>query len=154
LQKKGIMQKEALEKKLKMFEGVCRDKGIRLTHQRLELYREIALDTSHPSAEDIYVRIRSKLPTISLDTVYRTLSTFESFGVIGRLEILDDRARFDSNPRPHCHMVCVECKNIWDFTWPEFEETELPHQTGGWGHIKSRHIEIRGICEDCLRKRR
>jgi Fur family peroxide stress response transcriptional regulator len=148
------MKEEPLETKLKRFEDICRGRGIRLTHQRIELFREIAMDKSHPSAEEIYVRIRLKMPTISLDTVYRTLSTFESFGLIGRLEALDDRARFDSNPRPHCHLVCHRCKEVKDLEWPEFEDAPLPPQTRGWGHIKSRHIEIRGFCGKCLKEDR
>jgi Fur family peroxide stress response transcriptional regulator len=146
------MHKEPLERKLEAFESICREKGIRLTHQRLELFREIAMDTSHPSAEEIFRRMRTKMPTISFDTVYRTLSTFEKCGIIGRLEILDDRARFDSNPRPHAHLICCECRQVQDLNWPEIEETKLPAQARGWGHVKSRHIEIRGLCQLCLKR--
>lgn len=146
------MRKEILERKLEVFEDICKKKGIRMTHQRLELFREIAMDTSHPSAEEIFKRIRTKMPTISFDTVYRTLSTFEKCGIIGRLEILDDRARFDSNPLPHAHLICCECKQVADLNWPEFEAARLPASTRGWGQIKSRHIEIRGLCQACLKK--
>lgn len=148
------MNEDSLETKLERFTETCRERGIRLTHQRIEMFREIAMDKTHPSAEAIYMRIRAKMPTISLDTVYRTLSTFESFGLIGKLEVLDDRARFDSNPRPHGHLVCARCKDVKDLDWPQLEKAELPPQTKGWGRIKSRHIEVRGLCNKCLKEYR
>ena len=52
-----------------------RDSGLRLTHQRLEIVRVIAADRTHPDVETVYEAVRKRVPTISLDTVYRTLST-------------------------------------------------------------------------------
>ncbi len=146
--------KESFSKRLTEFTEKCRRAGIRLTHQRLELFREIAGDTGHPSAEDVYRRIRSKLPTISLDTVYRTLSTFEHHGIISKVQVLDERARFDPDPFPHNHLVCVKCKGIADFSWPAFEKIQPPPETGKWGRITDKHAELRGVCKKCLKQSR
>jgi Fur family peroxide stress response transcriptional regulator len=131
----------------------CRRLGLKLTHQRLEIYKVLAAEASHPSAEEIHNTLRHTMPTLSLDTVYRTLITFERHGLIRRLEVLDDRARFDANLRVHHHMVCTRCRSAVDFHWPLIEELDVPTETDGWGEIESRHVELRGICKSCLQKR-
>lgn len=144
----------SLPEKLKIFREMCKEAGIRLTHHRLELFREMAAAKDHPSAEDIYERIRPKMPTISLDTVYRTLATFERHGIIVRMQALGERSRYDSNPSPHHHLVCTECKRIQDFKWSQFDQMRAPAVIEGeWGSVNSLHIELRGLCKDCLRKR-
>jgi Fur family peroxide stress response transcriptional regulator len=147
-------REKAVEAKLKTFRGVCKESGIRLTHQRLELFREIAAADDHPSAEDIYRRTRTRMPTISLDTVYRTLATFERRGVISRLQALGEKGRFDPNPSPHNHLVCVRCKKVQDFHWSAFGKLGLPSESKGWGRVESKHAELRGLCRECLREER
>ena len=136
--------------KPKDFEQICKEKGIKLTHQRMEIFHEMTVSEEHLSAEEIHKRLKPKLPMMSLDTVYRTLSTLEQYGIITRVNILDDRVRFDANPTPHHHLVCTKCKCIQDFYWPIFNEMELPPETGHWGKTNSTHIEIRGICKNCM----
>jgi Fur family peroxide stress response transcriptional regulator len=140
----------APKKHLKEFEKICRGSGLKLTHQRIEILRVLASSSEHPSAERIHNILIAKFPTISLDTVYRTLFTFEKLGIISRVHILDDRSRFDANLTPHHHMVCTKCKSIMDFYWPTFDEIELPHDTKKWGRIKSRQVEVRGMCDSCM----
>ena len=136
--------------KLDAFEKICRENGLKMTHQRLQIFSELASSAEHPSAESIFKRLISRFPTLSLDTVYRTLFTFEKLGIISKVQAIDDRARFDGNPLPHHHMVCTKCKNIIDFYWPAFDEIQLPHETKKWGRIKSRQVEVRGLCDRCL----
>ena len=54
--------------------------------------------------------------------------------------------------KPHHHLVCIKCKKIQDFYWPDIEEMEIPEETKGWGLIKNRYLELRGICQECLDK--
>jgi len=144
-------KKHTLREKIEAFEHVCRDKGIKLTHQRMEIFREIAHSVTHPSAEEIHKRLKSKLPMISLDTVYRTLSTFETIGIISKVSVLVNKVRFDSNLIPHHHLVCTKCKGILDFYWPTFYKIKVPSETKKWGKILAKQVELRGICESCLR---
>ena len=130
----------------------CKE-GIKLTHQRLEILEEISRAYDHPSAEELYGRIRKRLPTIAIDTIYRTLGTLERMGLISRVEVLDNQSRFDPNTELHHHLVCVLCKSIEDFSWPSFDKMKLPAGTEKWGRTLSSHAELRGICTSCLRKR-
>lgn len=136
--------------RLKAFEEICRELGLKLTHQRLEIFRVLANAEDHPSAEGVYERVKAKIPPISFDTVYRTLALFERHGVIARVNHLADRTRYDSNMTVHHHMVCTRCKRIRDFYWPAVDEMEAPEETKGWGSIEGAYLELRGICRACL----
>lgn len=145
-------QTESLKHKLKAFETCCRREGLKLTHQRLEIFRELASTYDHPSANAIYQRVQVRIPTISLDTVYRTLLTFEDCGLIARIHAFDDQARFDADVTPHQHLACIECKRVEDLHWEGFEDIEPPKRTEEWGEVKSKHVVLRGICKKCLKK--
>ena len=92
-----------------------RESGVKLTHQRMEIFREIVGRTDHPDAASIYESVRKRLPTVSLDTVYRTLSMLKDAGLISTLGPSQDRVRFDANVAPHHHFVCTKCGKTEDF---------------------------------------
>ncbi|MCP4902132.1 MAG: transcriptional repressor [bacterium] len=128
----------------------CRRRNLKLTHQRLEIYRELVTGSGHPSAEELYRRLKPRMPTLALDTVYRTLLTFENHGLIARVEALDDRARFETNLSVHHHLVCTQCRRPFDFYWPDIDQLKLPDEISSWGQVTSRHLELRGTCRHCL----
>ncbi len=128
---------------------IFREYGLKLTQQRLEILKALLEQGGHPSAEEVYRRVRPSLPTVSLDTVYRALELFNRIGVITRVEVLDDRARFEPKDSPHHHLVCVLCRSIEDFSSPEADRIKPP-EAGGWGRVLSNHLELRGICRACL----
>ena len=103
-----------LKKKTRHAYKLLKGTGLKLTHQRLEILHILMSDVDHPSAEDIYERIKPKVPTISFDTVYRTLALFEHHGIISRVQYLDDKSRYDPNTARHYHFVCTRCRTIRD----------------------------------------
>lgn len=144
-----ILSDELLEK----FYTACEEYGVKVTHQRLEIYREIASAKDHPSAEDIYKRVKKRTPMISLDTVYRTLALFERSRIITRVHPLDDHCRFDPNTETHHHFICLQCKKVEDFYWQGFDQLTPPAEAQQWGLIKSQLVELHGICSVCLKKK-
>lgn len=142
------------DERLERFYTACKDCGIKVTHQRLEIFREIAIACDHPSAEDIHQRVKKRMPMISLDTIYRTLSLFEQCRIISRVHPLDDHSRFDPNTEIHQHFICTRCKKIIDFTWPDFNQLPPPPETQQWGQIQSQSAKLLGICNECLTQRR
>ena len=137
------------EKRQKEFIDLCRRRGMRVTGQRLEVYREIAENLDHPSADMIYEAVRKRVPAISLDTVYRTLDTLEEFGLIYRVNEVCARAHFDANLEPHHHFFCVRCNNVLDVppVWEDREE--IQDKMADYGRVKSVSLQIRGICNKC-----
>ena len=140
------------DRQLKQLKQVCSEAGMKLTHQRLEIFRELMATRDHPSAELIHQRIHKKLPTIAIDTVYRTLTTFDELGLVKKLHILNERTLFDNNLKPHHHFICTHCKRVEDIYWPGFDETLLPEAVAEIGEVQSRHLEIHGVCQHCLHK--
>jgi Fur family peroxide stress response transcriptional regulator len=136
---------------LAWFAEACRQAGLRLTPQRLEIFRELAEATDHPSAEDLHHRLRSKFPPISLDTVYRTLGTFAQHGLIHKVETAESQGRFEVRRTRHHHLICSRCKEILDFTWEAFDAAQLPDEIAGWGHIENRNAVVYGVCSKCQR---
>jgi Fur family peroxide stress response transcriptional regulator len=140
--------------KIDVFKELCRERGLRLTHQRLEIFSVLAEDGSHPSIEDIYNQVVPRLPMISLDTVYRTIATFEEYGLVRRVNFDGSKARFDTNLSDHHHLVCLDCQRVVDFYWPSFDRLKMPRDVAGWDGIDTRQAEIRGICPACQAARK
>jgi Fur family peroxide stress response transcriptional regulator len=145
---------DSRSERTRTFREICRQLGLKLTHQRLEIYSVLSSSQDHPSAEDVYQRVRLRLPIISFDTVYRTLALFERYGVIARVHHLDDRTRYDPNRKPHYHLVCTKCKGIQDFYWPDADRLPTPPEAYDWGSIENRYLELRGVCKECLKTQR
>jgi len=141
---------ESMEQNLQHFELACRKAGLKLTPQRLETYRELLSSQDHPTAEALYRRLRKTLPTVSLDTVYRTLATLVEYGLIARVETKESLGRFEAAGVPHHHLICRRCGQIMDFQWPIMDELSLPEAIGTWGKIDQKSVVVYGICQSCL----
>lgn len=146
-----IAQSE-VERRMARFESICRQEGIKLTHQRIEIFREVAQTCDHPDAEMIYSRVRRRMPTVSLDTVYRTLWMLEDLGLITTLGTNRDRTRFDANLENHHHFVCRLCGYTRDFYSDELDSVQLPPSLQSLGSIEGTHVEVLGICRKCEEK--
>ncbi|KAB0667395.1 transcriptional repressor [Oryzomonas japonica] len=141
---------DALQEQLRRFGDACREAGLKLTHQRLEIFSELARSPDHPSVEALHQRLRKKIPTLSLDTVYRTLATFTRHGMITKVETVESQGRFEVTLAPHHHLICSRCNTIMDFQWPSMDEATLPEAVKEWGRIDNRSVVVYGICKNCL----
>lgn len=146
------IKKKEIEQRMKHFETVCRDGGIKLTHQRIEIYREIAQSGDHPNAEQVFQRVRNRIPTVSLDTVYRTLWLLNDHGLVETLGASRERTRFDANLNSHHHFVCGYCGFTRDFYSNELDNIRLPDSVDFYGEIEATHVEVRGVCRKCAMK--
>ena len=121
-----------------------------MTHQRMVIYQELVSRNDHPSAEDLFETLKTQIPTMALDTVYRTLRLLESINAVKKLELFDERARYDAKLEPHHHCICDRCKAVVDFEWENFDLLDLPDKAANWGPIWSKSLVLRGVCRDCL----
>lgn len=142
---------DPLQEQLTAFELACHQAGLKATHQRLEIYRELITTKDHPTADMLYQRLRMRLPTISLDTVYRTLSTLADHALINRVETAESLARFEVSPVRHHHIICRKCGEIMDFVWSIIDEAPLPTEILNWGNIDHKSIVVYGTCNRCLK---
>ncbi|GAB4338425.1 MAG: transcriptional repressor [Candidatus Abyssubacteria bacterium] len=140
--------KQLQERMSRLKDGLKRS-GLKLTHQRLEIFHEVAKSGAHPDAETIFNGVRERVPTISLDTVYRTLWLLLALGLVTSIGASRERVRFDANLKPHHHFVCVRCGEIRDFSSPHLESIECPEEAEALGKPVSLHVEVRGVCTKC-----
>jgi Fur family peroxide stress response transcriptional regulator len=146
------MDASEVEKRMAHFQEVCRDAGIKLTHQRMEIYREVAQSGDHPDADTVYQGVRQRMPTVSLDTVYRTLWMLKDLGLVNTLGTGRDKARFDANLDQHHHFVCVHCGLTQDLYCEPYNQLKPPKSAKAWGQVLSAHVEVRGVCAQCVDK--
>lgn len=148
---KTAVDKKIMAERMASFPELCLRAGIRVTHQRTEVYREVAAALDHPDVESIHRSVKKRIPQISLDTVYRTLRLFEEKGIITRVSYPGDRARFDGNTGQHHHFICTKCGLIRDFRSDELDAVRPRMKNVPCGRITSVQIELRGLCRRCAR---
>jgi len=88
--------------------------GLRLTRQRLAIYRELTGRYDHPDVDTLFKAVKPRIPRMSLFTVYRTMNALENAGMIWRVATWKGHARYDGNVEPHAHFLCEECGSIHD----------------------------------------
>jgi len=131
--------------------AALRAAGLRLTQQRREVVREIAGSDEHPSVEAVYRRVHTRMPSISIDTVYRTLATLAELGLVARLGTGEGVLRYDANPAQHHHFVCRQCGRIRDVVDAGLDAVA----SGGardLGTVETVHVQFRGVCRDCIER--
>jgi Fur family peroxide stress response transcriptional regulator len=142
------------ESLLDHIQKVVRGAGIKLTHQRLEIFRELAKSTDHPDAETLFRAVQERVPTMSLDTVYRTLWKLRDLGLVKTLGPNQDAVRFDVNVERHHHYVCVRCGLVRDFESEELNELRIPSAVRRFGSVLEAQVEVRGLCPSCTKAER
>ena len=136
------------------FAAECRARGLRRTPQRWAVYRALARDPGHPTAEEVHRRLRRELPSLSLATVYRTLDSLAREGLARRVGGGEGGARFDADLQAHQHLVCRACGRLSDVRYGPLSALEVP--PGELGGFRAEAIEIRilGLCRRCRRRAR
>jgi Fur family peroxide stress response transcriptional regulator len=89
-------------------------KGLRSTRQRLCVFDVILEKKDHPTADDIFLRVRNKLPKISFATVYNCLETFVECGLVKKINLDRTSSRYCPNLAPHAHFKCADTGKIID----------------------------------------
>ncbi len=145
---------EETQRRVQALSAGIRQSGLRVTPQRLAVIREIAASDAHPDVETLYRGIHEHVPTISLDTVYRTVSTLVENGLIDRVTATSGPARYDGNPFPHHHFVCARCGRIEDIHSPELDALDPGEQVAALGDVESVQIQYRGVCAACRNEAR
>lgn len=124
---------------------------LRMTHQREIILEELRRSKTHPTADELYERIKKKLPRISLATVYRNLEILSESGLIKKLEISGRQKRFDWDPSDHDHVYCTKCQRVDNIPTETAPLLSIePNQQRGY-RITGCRIEFYGLCPNCLK---
>ena len=133
--------------------AALKQRKFRLTPQRIELVRLIASSEGHPSAAQLYAKIRVRFPTMSHATVYKTLALLKEMDQVLEIDLRDD-SHYDGNrPQPHPHLICTKCNRIDDGDL-EFNQSTLKRLEKKSGYqIVRPQIAFYGFCPNCRQSR-
>lgn len=125
---------------------------LRMTRQRKVILEELRRINNHPSADELYERVRTQLPRISLGTVYRNLEILTELGEIQTLELSGSQKRFDGNPKKHYHIRCVQCGRVDDAPIAPLNQIEDDLYGATVYTIIGHRLEFIGLCPPCSRQ--
>jgi len=137
------------KEKLEDFIKACKERGLKITPQRLAVYEILLKRDDHPTVEEIYEEVKEIYPFVSLATVYRTVETLESLGFIKKVAYWGNSVRYDANVMEHDHLVCVMCGSITDLKMNL--SYDVPENVDGF-KVLSHSLYIYGVCPSCQRK--
>ena len=141
-----------MQQKIRAFEAECRRAGLKVTPQRVAVYKTLLETKEHPSAEMVFNKVRQQMPNISLDTVNRTLLTLAEIGAASVVGGPGGAKRFDGNLESHQHFKCIKCKRIIDFHHKLFDNISMPKSLGSKFTILRKTVYLEGICDLCDEK--
>jgi Fur family transcriptional regulator, peroxide stress response regulator len=139
-----------VDSRLETIISKLRDRNYRITPQRLAVIRILVTSRAHPSADQVYEKVRQQVPSISLATIYKTANLLKKLGELNELDMGDGSSRFDGfNPIPHPHVVCLECHSVMDIDSESLNPLarKIAAQTGY--KIKSHRLDFFGLCPRC-----
>lgn len=129
--------------------------GFRFTPQRREVFEALMARRDHPTAVEVFMRVKEKMPSISLATVYNCLETLTECDLVKHVNLDRAPSRYCANREPHGHFFCTECNAVYDVPLrkdaPEetFDKSwELPANSVVTHH----EFTLRGLCPECAAK--
>ncbi|WAC07456.1 MAG: transcriptional repressor [Thermodesulfobacteriota bacterium] len=125
------------------------EKKIFITKQRQVILEELKKTVSHPTADEVFLMVRQRLPKISLGTVYRNLELLSENGVIQKLDWSGRQKRYDGNFENHYHIRCLNCGRVDDVLIKPFSVVEETFRAVSDYKIIGHRLEVLGLCANC-----
>ena len=134
--------------------ALLRERGFKVTPQRLAVYNVLAHTTAHPNAETVYQELQPYYPTMSLATVYKALAILCEVGLAQELNVSEDSFRYDANTQPHPHIRCTRCGRVDDVMQlpPDALEAQAAQETGY--EIQAHQYYFFGLCPACQHQKK
>ena len=131
------------------FRSLCDRAGIPVTHQRQVIYQVLRTMHGHPSLEDVYERVKARIPAISLATVYKNIHVFIESGIFHEVSLHHGSLRVETNSRPHHHLVCTACKSITDIAADDLGFPAPARKLRGGFLVQRYAVDVLGLCPAC-----
>jgi len=132
--------------------GQLREKGLKVTPQRMAIYTMLTESTAHPTAEAVWEHVKGVYPAVSFNTVYTTLHALEKAGLVQRLHI-GGVAHFDAKVQPHAHLCCNHCGDVEDHFGPagvDYAESARQVKAQTKFAVGRLELNLYGLCHHCL----
>lgn len=129
--------------------SIFREKKLKLTPQRIAVYKYLRSTKEHPSAEIIYRALQPSYPTMSLATVYKALKTLVEVDLVQELNVGEGNFRYDGNIHPHPHIQCLHCGKVDDIEGTPLSDLNSKVNEYTEYEIISNQLYFYGICPNC-----
>lgn len=123
--------------------------GLRASIYRLKIFEYLINERTHPTAEEIYNRLKKEMPALSPATVYNTLRLFLEKKIIQLVNVEKNEGRYDATLSWHGHLKCLACGRVFDL---HIETLKLSGLEGF--EIFEKHLNLRGLCPECLKAKK
>ena len=130
---------ESLSKKLK-------EKGIRLSYQRVKVLEYLIQHPCHPTVDQIYVDLKQDITTLSKTTIYNTLNSLVETELVRRINVEENETRYDIITKNHGHFKCQSCNTIYNF---EIDIDSFGTKGLAGFKIDDKNVYFKGICPRC-----
>jgi Fur family transcriptional regulator, peroxide stress response regulator len=128
---------------------VFKEKKLKLTPQRIAVYKYLKSTSEHPSAEVIYKALQSDYPTMSLATVYKALKTLVEVDLVQELNVGEGNFRYDGKVCPHSHIQCLSCGKVDDIDSLCFSDLNEKIKDHTDYEVMTNQVYFYGLCGDC-----
>jgi len=122
--------------------------GLRLTAQRRQVYSVLVRQLDHPTAQEVFLRVKRRMPDISLATVYNCLDALVACGLLRRVRVDSEASRFCPNMQDHGHFYCERCGGVMDVELDDQNALSLALLPPGY-HALHYDLAVRGLCREC-----
>ena len=129
--------------------SIFREKKLKLTPQRLAVYKYLMSTDEHPSAEIIYKSLQVEYPTMSLATVYKALKTLVEVGLVQEINVGEGNFRYDARQGEHAHIQCINCSRVSDLNGISFASLNETAEESSDYKVLSKKIFFYGLCKNC-----
>lgn len=127
--------------------------GQKYSRQRVLVYQAVAEAGCHPTADEVYQRVRVHCPDISLGTVYRNLGKLVEGGMLRKIGVPGGSDHFDGTLHEHYHIICKSCGCIADVHLPGLEALDRQVQAETDYTVTGHDLILYGLCKDCAEKK-
>jgi Fur family peroxide stress response transcriptional regulator len=139
----SISDKEIIE--------ILKRSKLKATPQRIAICKTVLSSNSHPSAEHVFDKIKTEHPTISIATIYKTLSLLSEIGLVDELRFNENHTRYDPKTTLHINIVCSECMEIHDYESNSLKTYWEEIISDIDGEILGQRLDVYRLCENCKR---
>ncbi len=122
---------------------------LRMTNQREMILEELRNSDGHLSADELYEKVRRRIPHISLATVYRNLEILAELGIVAKLEVGGRQKRFDYDVSDHDHIYCIICHRVDNISFHREPIPAMPPEKENGYAVTGYRVEFAGICPKC-----
>lgn len=124
-------------------------KGLRQTGQRKAVFEALMEQTDHPSAVDVFMRVKTRMPSISLATVYNCLEALTDSGLVRTVNHERQPSRYCANLQEHAHLFCTQCGSVTDLPLQNPIQPERIWNLPPGVSITQQEISFQGLCAKC-----